>query len=55
MAAVAAARYNPRLKPLYVRLRAAHKPVKVALIAVSRKLLVIANALLRDKTVFQPA
>ena len=55
MAAVAAARYNPRLKPLYVRLRAAHKPVKVALIAVARKLLVIANALLRDKTVFQPA
>jgi transposase len=55
MAAVSAARYNPRLKPLYKRLRAAGKPAKVALIAVARKLLVIANAILRDETVFKPA
>jgi transposase len=55
MAAVSAARYNPRLKPLYKRLRAAGKPAKVALIAVARKLLVIANAVMRDKTQFRPA
>jgi transposase len=55
MAAVSAARYNPRLKPLYKRLRAAGKPAKVALIAVARKLLVMANAILRDKVMFKPA
>jgi len=54
MAAVAASRYNPRLKPLYNRLRAAGKPAKVALIAVARKLLVIANAIIRDQTEFKP-
>ena len=55
MAAIAAARYNPRLKPLYKRLRAAGKPAKVALIAVARKLLVTANAIMRDQTEFRPA
>ena len=54
MAAVTAARHNPRLKPLYTRLRAAGKPAKVALIAVARKLLIIANAILRDQTEFKP-
>jgi transposase len=55
MAAVTAARHNPRLKPLYVRLRAAGKPAKVALIAVARKLIIIANAILRDQTEFKLA
>jgi transposase len=55
MAAVTAARHNARLKPLYQRLRAAGKPAKVALIAVARKLLVIANAIIRDQTEFRPA
>ena len=55
MAAVSAARYNPRLRPLYNRLRAAGKPAKVALIAVARKLLIIANAIMRDKTEFKTA
>lgn len=55
MAAVSAARCNPRLKLLYKRLRAAGKPAKVALIAVARKLVVIANAIMRDKTEFKPA
>jgi transposase len=53
MAAVAAARYHPRFKTFYARLRAAGKPAKLAFIAVARKLLLIANALLRDKTLFQ--
>lgn len=55
MAAVTAARHNPRLKPLYLRLRAAGKPAKVARIAVARKLIIIANAILRDQTEFKLA
>lgn len=53
MAAVAAARSHGRFRSVYQRLRAAGKPAKVALIAIARKLLVTANAILRDKTAFQ--
>lgn len=53
MAAVAAARSHARFKTLYQRLRAAGKPAKVALIAVARKLLITANAMLRDNVAFQ--
>lgn len=53
MAAVAAARSHDRFRTIYQRLRAAGKPAKVALIAIARKLLVTANAVLRDKTAFQ--
>ena len=55
MAAVSAARSNPHLKAIYQRLRSAGKPAKVALIAVARKLIVTANAILRDKTEFRAA
>lgn len=55
MAAVAAARCNPRLRAFYTRLRAAGKPAKVALIALARKLMLMANAILRDETQFKPA
>ena len=55
MAAVAAARCNPRLKVLYARLRSAGKPAKLAFIAVARKLVIIANAILRDQSLFKPA
>lgn len=54
MAAVAATRCNPRLKVVYARLRSAGKPAKLALIAVARKLVIIANAVLRDQTQFKP-
>ena len=53
MAAVAAARSHARFKAIYQRLRAAGKAAKVALIAVARKLLVTANAVLRDNVAFQ--
>jgi transposase len=53
MAAVAATRSHTRFKASYKHLRAAGKPAKVALIAIARKLLVTANAVLRDKTAFQ--
>jgi transposase len=48
MAAVTAARWNPVLSAFYARLLAAGKPKKVALIAVTRKLLVRLNAMMRD-------
>lgn len=47
MAAFNAIRYNPVLKPFYLRLRAAGKPFKVALIATARKLLTTLNTLLQ--------
>lgn len=46
MAALAAARYNPDLKVFYQRLRSAGKPAKLALTAVMRKLVVLANTLI---------
>jgi transposase len=53
-AAVAAIRYCPRMKAFYASLKARGKATKVALIAVARKLLVLANALLRDGILYQP-
>lgn len=48
MAALSAARYHPVLKAFAERLKGAGKAVKVRLVAVARKLLTIANAVLRD-------
>ena len=48
MAALTAARCNPFLHPCYQRLRASGKPVKVALIAIARKLLIHLNSLMSD-------
>lgn len=48
MASHAARKWNPALKAFADRLEAAGKPAKVVLIAVARKLLVTANAVLRD-------
>ncbi len=48
MASVSAMRFNPELRAFYKRLRQAGKAAKVALTAVSRKLLTIVNAMIRD-------
>ena len=48
MAAVTASRHNPVLAPFYDRLIAAGKPPKVALVAVMRRLVVYANAVLKS-------
>jgi transposase len=48
MPALVAARFNPDLKAKYDRLRAAGKAPKLALTAIMRKLVILANALLRD-------
>jgi transposase len=54
MAALAAARANPALKAFRQRLAAAGKPPKVALTAVLRKLVILANALIRDDRLWTP-
>jgi len=48
MPALAATRFNPDLKARYDTLRRAGKPAKFAVTAVMRKLLITANALIRD-------
>jgi transposase len=50
MAALAAVRHYPDFRAAYARLRSRGKVAKVALIAVARKLLCIANAVVRDQT-----
>lgn len=54
MPALVAARFNPDLKAKYDQLIAAGKPPKVAITAVTRKLLILANALLRDRREWTP-
>lgn len=54
MAAVTAARSNPAIRPYYLRLLAAGKSKKVALIACLRKLLTILTAMVRDNAPFRP-
>lgn len=55
MAALVAARHNPVIAAFYKRLRSAGKPGKVALTACMRKLLIILNAILRDRQPWQHA
>jgi transposase len=54
MPALVAIRFNPPLKAKYLALRKAGKPAKVAIVAVMRKLIVLANALLRDQRKWTP-
>lgn len=54
MPALVAARFNPDLKAKYQALIAAGKPAKVALTAIMRKLIILANALLRDQRHWTP-
>lgn len=54
MGALVAARHNPTLKAFRDKLVAQGKPKLVAIVAVARKLLVMLNAILRDKTPWQP-
>jgi transposase len=55
MAALSAARYNPALRAFNERLTKAGKLFKVRMVAVARKLLTIANAVLRDGRSWTPA
>lgn len=53
MATLTATRHNALLRAFYRRLRDAGKPAKVALVAVMRKLLTIANAMIKHQTQWQ--
>lgn len=54
MPAIVAMRFNPDLRAKYEKLIAAGKPAKKAITAIMRKLIVLANALLRDKRQWAP-
>lgn len=54
MCTLVATRRNPVLRAFYTRLRAAGKKPKVALTACMRKLLVMLNAVLRDRVPWNP-
>ena len=53
--AVVACRFNPDLKAKYDQLITAGKPPKLAIPAIMRKLIVLANALIRDTRPWQAA
>jgi transposase len=54
MPALVAVRFEAAIKAKYDALLAAGKPPKVALVAIMRKLLILANALLRDGRTWSP-
>jgi transposase len=54
MAMLSATRHNPLVAPFYRRLLARGKSKKLAYIACARKLLVIINAMFRDRTPWSP-
>jgi transposase len=54
MAAHSAARFNPHLRRFYEHLIAAGKAKKLALTAVMRKLIILANTLLKEDRVWSP-
>ena len=54
MCALSAKRFNPRLADFVQRMADAGKPPKVILVAVARKLLVYAHAVVRTQKPFQP-
>jgi transposase len=54
-AAVSAVRHCPTMKDFYIRLKQRGKASKVALVAVARKILVLANALVRSMKPYEPA
>ena len=53
MAGMVAARSATSYRGAYKALREAGKPPKVAIIAIGRRVAVLANALLRDDTLFK--
>ena len=55
MAGLVAGRCNPRFRTEYQAMRAEGKPAKVAIIATARKLLVLANSLVKNDRLYDPA
>ncbi len=55
MAATGAAQHNPEMRRVYEAMRARGKPKMVSLVAVMRRLVVLANTLLREDRLWTPA
>jgi len=55
MSILSATKWNPVIRPFYLRLRARGKPPKVAMVACMRKLLTILNAMVRDGREWDPS
>jgi transposase len=55
MATLTALRWNPVIRVHYAQLRERGRPAKVAIVACMRRLLTILNAMLRERTPWQPA
>jgi transposase len=55
MAALVATRSHPKFRQVYLDLRAAGKPAKLALVAVARRMVGLANALIRNDMTFENA
>jgi transposase len=53
LAAISAKQWNPTLKPFYDRLKENGKETKVALVAVARKLVILANTLIAEDRTWQ--
>lgn len=54
LAAVTATRFNPDMRAFFSRLTAAGKPAKLAIVAVARKLVVLANTLISENRKWLP-
>jgi transposase len=54
MAVVSGLRFNPKIKPLYQRFTELGKSPKVAITACMRRMLVWLNAILRNRTPWNP-
>ena len=54
MATLSAVKYNPTIQRFYNNLKNKGKPEKVARTACMRKMLIILNAMIKNKSVFQP-
>jgi transposase len=54
MSALVAVRHDPKMKRAYQALRASGKPAKLALIAMARRILVTANAMIKAQTLYNP-
>ena len=54
LAAISAARFDADMKAFFNRLTASGKPAKLAIIAVARKLVVLANILISENRKWQP-
>lgn len=54
MSALVAVHHDPAHKAAYAALRDQGKPAKVALVAIARRILITANAILKTKTPYNP-